>query len=96
MATNQEQLSKAIIAEHTAKTVTDYLNGMRAHESEFIEAMSREHRTLQQEFTGLCLLWIKHCAELKEFEYDGRNEYSHIKCKEIADAVELPDSMPFI
>ena len=55
--------------------ITDYLNTFNSKEKEFCEEMSREHRTLQQNFTRLCLQWIEHCAS-PEYRTDGRNEGS--------------------
>jgi hypothetical protein len=52
--------------------ITDYLNTFNSKEKEFCEAMSCEHRTLQQNFTRLCFQWIEHCASL-EYRTDGRN-----------------------
>jgi len=50
----------------------------------FVTAMSREHRTLQQNFTRLCLRWFEVLAEMKENNYyDLRNEAS---C-ELAEAI---------
>lgn len=56
--------------------ITDYLNTFNSKEKEFCEAMSCEHRTLQQNFTRLCLQWIEHCAS-HEYRTDGRNQQSH-------------------
>ena len=59
-----------------ATTITDALNG-RFGSKEFCEAMSREHRYLQNEFTRLCLEWLEKCSEMYEQgNYDGRNEFS--------------------
>ena len=55
--------------------ITDYLNTFNSKEKEFCEAMSCEHRTLQQNFTRLCLQWIEHCAS-PEYRTDGRNQQS--------------------
>ena len=55
--------------------ITDYLNTFNSKEKEFCEAMSCEHRTLQQNFTRLCLQWIEHCAS-PEYRTDGRNDGS--------------------
>lgn len=56
--------------------ITDYANNYSMKPLEFIEAMEKEHRTLQQSFTKLCLLWIENCAS-EAYRYDGRNEASH-------------------
>ena len=59
-----------------ADTITDAING-RFSKKEFCEAMSREHRYLQGEFTELCIWWLEKCAEMYEQNnYDGRNQYA--------------------
>ena len=59
-----------------AGIITDALNG-RFSKKEFCEAMSREHRYLQGEFTELCVWWFEKLAEMYEQgNYDGRNEHS--------------------
>ena len=61
-----------------ATHITDELNGL-FNNKEFCEAMSREHRFLQYEFTNLCLDWLNKCREMYEAgRYDGRNE---LACK---------------
>jgi hypothetical protein len=55
--------------------ITDYVNSFSNKEREFCEAMSLEHRTLQQSFTKLCLSWLEHCAS-SEYLTDARNEQS--------------------
>ena len=62
--------------------ITDYLNTFNSKEKEFCEAMSCEHRTLQQSFTKLCLQWIEHCAS-DEYRTDGRNEQSQKIAREL-------------
>lgn len=62
--------------------ITDYLNTFNSKEKEFCEAMSCEHRTLQQSFTKLCLNWIEHCAS-DEYRTDGRNEQSQKIAREL-------------
>lgn len=62
--------------------ITDYLNSFNNKGQEFCEEMSREHRTLQQNFTRLCLQWIEHCASV-EYRTDGRNEGSQKIAREL-------------
>jgi hypothetical protein len=62
--------------------ITDYLNTFNSKEKEFCEAMSCEHRTLQQSFTKLCLQWIEHCASV-DYRTDGRNEQSQKIAREL-------------
>ena len=46
-------------AKELTSEITNYLNTYGDKSVEFNEAMSREHRTLQQNFTRLCLAWIE-------------------------------------
>lgn len=55
--------------------VSDYLN-CGARFKDFCEEMSREHRYLQNEFTRLCVEWLRTCGS-DDYRYDGRNEDSH-------------------
>lgn len=55
----------------------------------FVEQMSREHRTLQSEFTTLCLGWLLKCREMYEADrYDGRNEHACRTGKVLMDYLE--------
>lgn len=76
--------------EKLVDTVSNGLNTFCFSEKKFCEAMDREHRTLQQSFTRLCLAWIAHCAE-DAYRTDGRNEYSKTICKKIVDKVGKDD-----
>ncbi|RJR12597.1 hypothetical protein C4588_01855 [Candidatus Parcubacteria bacterium] len=53
--------------EYIAKEVSTFLNNMSSRRSEtgeklFIQTFSREHRTIQQKLTSLCIDWLKHLA----------------------------------
>lgn len=61
-----------------AGKITDLVNysGGQGQEA-FLEQMSREHRTLQQSFTRMCLQWLEQVAERKGPQFlDARNEAS--------------------
>ena len=78
--------------------VSGMVNDYSFNPQEFCERFKREHRTLQQSFTRLCLEWIKTCAS-EDYRTDGRNEASHIVCKKIVDTMEQDpdwDYLPFI
>lgn len=78
--------------------VSDMVNSMNFSPEEFCERMKREHRTLQQSFTRLCIAWIKTCAS-DDYATDDRNIASHVKCKAIVDRVKSDpawDFLPFI
>ena len=62
-------------SEKIVKELSDYINGT-CRPNEFCNAMSREHRYLQNEFTLLCIEWLRTCGSDK-YRYDGRNEGSH-------------------
>jgi hypothetical protein len=53
--------------------------------SKFVEAMSREHRTLQQGFTRLVVAWILDLAHREH--YDLRNEASVMLARKIVELV---------
>lgn len=65
------------------ETVSTMLNDFGFSAKSFCESMTREHRTLQQSFTRLCIEWLQTCADA-EYRYDGRNEASHTIAVEIA------------
>ena len=58
-ATQLDSTASKTPAEHAAKTMGDYVNSYSHDSKEFVEAMSRQHRTLQQSFTGVCVAWLK-------------------------------------
>jgi hypothetical protein len=66
----QEQAQQAV------RVLSDFVNSYSHNPKAFVEALSREHRTLQQSATSLMLAWFTHLASLHEGEYDGRNEAS--------------------
>lgn len=57
--------------------ITNFVNSYSLDPAEFIQAMSREHRTLQQSFTRLVLVWLEYVAS-EDYRYDDRNKASHI------------------
>jgi Mn-dependent DtxR family transcriptional regulator len=65
--------------------VSNYVNSFTNKGEEFCNEMSREHRTLQQSFTKLCLSWLEHCAS-DEYRTDGRNEQSQKIARELLDS----------
>jgi hypothetical protein len=74
--------------EKMVSEITDFVNSYSTkHVDDFTEAMSREHRTLQQSFTRLCLKWLEHCAD-PTYGTDGRNMMSHDVCYEIIELWE--------
>lgn len=65
--------------------ITSYINTLSLDPDEFTKEMGKQHRTLQQSFTRLCLAWIETCAS-DDYRYDARNESSHEVCKMMVEA----------
>ena len=77
-------------AKKLAEEISRFVNGVEGTDFEwFIQQMGNEHRTLQQSFTGLCLKWLKHLADLPDDRFDLRNEASVNLAREIFDKVSL-------
>lgn len=77
-----------------AEQVAEMLNVFGFDNDGFCDAMCRQHRTLQQSFTRLCIAWLATCAS-DDYRYDGRNEASHEVAKALinsqdADFLGLP------
>lgn len=76
------------------RQVSDMLNSFTFEYKGFCEEMTREHRTLQQSFTRLCIEWLCTCAS-DDYKYDGRNEASHNIAKALIDSQD-PDTIGYI
>lgn len=87
---------KRLLPEELQKETENFLNAFCNSENEdkFIELMSRTHRTLQQSYTKFILKWIKEQAETQF--YDGRNERSVMKCRQIMKALDNDIFLPLI
>ena len=68
------------------KEISNYVNSYRSDYKEFARLMSYEHRTLQQQFTKLCIAWLKELAETES--YDLRNEESIKFAQSIKDKLD--------
>ena len=85
-------------AKVAVETMSRFCNVLdRDFAADVIKGMAIEHRTLQQAFTGLCLKWLCHLAELPENRYDGRNEASVKMAKAILAAVpDIKYGLPLV
>lgn len=83
--------------EENVRKVSDMLNNMSFDPEGFCKEMTKEHRTLQQSFTRLCIYWLCTCAS-DEYRYDGRNEASHEIAKALIESqdADFIGSIPFI
>lgn len=77
-----------------ATTIINELNTFTFNSKEVAEAMSEKHKTLQQNFTRLCVEWLRLCGS-ENYLYDGRNEASHEIGKKVAPVLE-DACLPFI
>ena len=69
-----------------AYAMSKFVNTYLSRNAEFIDEMSREHRTLQQGFTRLCVQWLEYLATVEH--YDLRNEASVSLGKEFVEKIE--------
>ena len=75
-------------ATQLATHITNEINCIFDYKA-FVEQMSREHRSLQADFTTLCLEWLLKCREMYEAEnYDGRNKYACKTAKILMDYLD--------
>jgi hypothetical protein len=72
-------------AQHIAREMSNFLNSFSFDHQGFIGEMGKDHRTLQQSFTKLCLKWIEFVAS-DEYRFDLRNHDSHEVCEKLIKA----------
>lgn len=73
--TTSELKEKGKNAAREVSNIVNYSGG--AGIEGFLDEMSRDHRTLQQSFTRMCLQWLEQVAERKGPQFlDRRNEDS--------------------
>jgi hypothetical protein len=72
-------------ASEVASVMSDFVNNFGCDKQAFVNEMAKDHRTLQQSFTKLCLKWIEYVGS-DEYRFDLRNEDSHTTCKAMISA----------
>ena len=82
--------------EEVVKTMSNFVNSFSSNEVKFAELMGQEHRTLQQNFTRLCVAWFKHLSKVKENWYDLRNEGSVKLGKAFVEKLEEDMYLPHV
>jgi hypothetical protein len=87
MTTREEQ------SREVAQYMSNYVNSFGGYEA-FCDEMSKEHRTLQQNFTKLCIAWLKTLAKAEHF--DPRNEASVQLARKIVEQFEDELYLPCI
>jgi len=69
-------------AKHLANEMSNFVNSFSSDHQVFITEMGKDHRTLQQSFTKLCLKWIEFVGS-DDYRHDLRNQDSHETCKKM-------------
>ena len=78
-----------------AREIESIVNDITFDAEGVAKSMTSAHKTLQQNFTRLCVEWLKVCAS-DEYAFDGRNEASHLVAKELMDGKDNLPPLPFI
>ena len=74
--------------EEKARAFTDLVNDMCFDYRGVCDMIAKKtHRALQENFTILCLEWLKKCAE-DDYRFDARNEYSHKIGKKLSQYID--------
>ena len=64
-------------AQKTADSISKFVNSYGNNIEDLITCMAGDHRTLQQRFTQIAVMWLEQCAKnYEEGRYDLRNEAS--------------------
>ena len=82
----------------TVRVMSDFVNCYGYNPRDFAAQFGREHRTLQQSFTRVCLAWLRHLVTTPEHWFDLRNEASRKIAVELmrGQDVEYIDRLPLI
>jgi len=90
------KLNERVINAVTA--VTSMVNSMGHEPKDFVELMATQHRTLQQNFTRVCVAWMEHLARANEQgSFDLRNEASTKLGKIFVENIEEVDRyLPYV
>lgn len=79
-------------AEEVQNVVSSFVNNFNCDEKGFIDAVLRDHRTLQQSTVRLCFKVIEAFAELPSNMTDPRNESAARVSREVIDAFKKEHS----
>ena len=70
-----------------ASNITNAINSYTFDYAHFCAAMGRQDAVAQANFISLSFFWAQRAAS-DAYQYDGRNEYTHLVCKEIFQVME--------
>jgi len=80
-------------AKDAVVALSKLVNIMGHDVDEFVDLLMREHRTLQQQIFNLMMASIQRWADAEH--YDGRNEFTVLKCRELKTLFDTQE-VPFI
>jgi hypothetical protein len=84
-------------ADTVVNAISAFTNPMGHNNGAFCARMKREHRTLQQQFTEICLAWLATCAKMEDYEVDPRNEYQREIARKLLKDIDIHElRVPFI
>lgn len=83
-------MSKAdeLVAKELAEAIERCVGSVSRSPEEFLQTMRRIHETHQQDFTRLCMVWMKWLAEAPDTEFDARNMASRELAQRIIKQVD--------
>lgn len=82
-----------------ASQITNAVNALGFDSKKFCESMSREHRTLQQNFMrDIIIPWIQYAGseDYKKYCVDDRNEATYKICKQFSETINNAEALPYI
>jgi hypothetical protein len=74
--------------EQLAETITDFVNNYGCDKQAFIDALFKEHRTLQQSTIRLFLQVIEAAAD-QGYRTDGRNDGAKQTCQDLIEGFKM-------
>lgn len=94
MPQTAEKMTSAEQAHEVVRQFSHWINNMSHENSDFVQAVMAEHRTLQQQMFEVMLCCIN--AWAKQEHYDQRCEFTVLKCREIMEHFPGGPRVPFI
>lgn len=70
------------IEKNIANALTNAINIIGFSPEKVAEELKHQHRALQEDFTRVCIEWLKTVAS-PDYSYDVRNELAHISAQEL-------------
>lgn len=94
MPQTAQQPTSAEHAHEAVRAFSRWVNDMAHDNSDFVQAVMAEHRTLQQQMFEVMIACM--AAWAKQEHYDQRCEFTVLKCREIMEHFPGGARVPFI